>query len=119
MNGLFKDTIEGMWTYALDEYKNLNINYFLYWKMIENACQRGFKKFHLGRSTANSTAVSYKKKWNAIPVQLYWEYIMDDSKPIPELNVDNPKYKLLINAWRRLPLKLTQTVGPYFAKNIP
>ena len=50
-NGIFKDTIEGMWTYSLNEYSNLNPNYFLYWKMIENACERGFKKFHLGRSS--------------------------------------------------------------------
>lgn len=118
-NGLYKDTIEGMWTYSFHQYNNLNINYFLYWKMLENACKRGFKKFHLGRSTKDSPAVQYKKKWNAVPVQLYWEYIMDDNKPLPELNVDNPKYKILINTWRKLPLKLTQTVGPYFAKNIP
>ena len=118
-NGLFKDTIEGMWTYALSEYNHLQPNYFLYWKMIENVCERGFKKFHLGRSTVDSSAVFFKKKWNAIPVQLYWEYILDDSQNIPELNVDNPKYKLFINSWRKMPLKLTQLVGPFFAKNIP
>lgn len=118
-NGLFNDTIEGMWTHSLFEYKKLNVNYFLYWKMIENACERGFNKFNLGRSTADSSAIQFKKKWNAKPTQLYWEYILNNNQSMPELNVDNPKYQKYINIWKHLPLKATQILGPIFAKNIP
>ncbi len=121
-NGLFRDTVEGMWIFALREYARLQTNYFIYWEMIRRACEQGYKKYHLGRSTNETGATFFKKKWNAEPRQLYWEYIMKENggpAQLPELNVDNPKYRLAINTWRRLPLKVTQIVGPLIAKSIP
>ena len=38
---------------------------------------------------------------------------------MPQLNVDNPKYKLAIDIWRRLPLWVTRIVGPPLARVIP
>jgi len=118
-NGLFRDTVEGMWLYSLREYSKLQTNYFLYWEMIKRACQEGYKHFHLGRSTTESGGTFFKTKWNAIPKQLYWEYVLNGSGKLPELNVDNPKYEKAINLWRKLPVRITQLVGPYIAKNIP
>lgn len=117
--GLFGDTVEGMWTYSLREYAKLQTNYFLYWKMIERYCNKGYKLFHLGRSSSESGGIFYKKKWNAELKQLYWEYALNRSNKIPELNVDNPKYQKAINLWRKLPVRVTQYLGPHIAKNIP
>lgn len=118
-NGLFKDTIEGMWTYSLREFARLQTNYFLYWEMIKKACQNGYKIFHLGRSTNETGATFYKSKWNATTKQLYWEYILNNVAELPELNVDNPKYQRAINLWQKLPVKATQFIGPLFSKYIP
>lgn len=119
-NGLFRDTVEGMWTYSLREYSHLQTNYFLYWKMIEKACEGGYKRFHLGRSSTESGAEFFKTKWNAVPHQLYWEYLLSKAgTPLPQLQVDNPKYRLAINVWRRLPVPLTLLIGPPVAKYIP
>ena len=115
----FDDTVEGMWTYSIREFSKLQTNYFLYWKMIERYCNKGYKLFHLGRSSSESGGIFYKKKWNAVPKQLYWEYALNRSNKIPELNVDNPKYEMAINLWRKLPVRITQLVGPHIAKNIP
>ncbi|MBM4340819.1 MAG: FemAB family PEP-CTERM system-associated protein [Deltaproteobacteria bacterium] len=118
-NGLYKDTVEGMWASSVREYVKLQANYFLYWEMIQRACLQGYKWYHLGRSTAESGGEFYKEKWNAIPKPLNWEYILNRSKEIPELNVQNPKYQFAIRTWRRLPLPVTRVVGPILAKNIP
>lgn len=118
-NGLYKDTVEGMWASSIREFAKLQANYFLYWEMIKRACLQGYKWYHLGRSTAESGGELFKEKWNAIPKLLYWEYILNKRKEIPELNVDNPKYQLAIRLWKRLPVGLTQKIGPYLAKNIP
>ena len=119
LNGLFRDTIEGMWTYSLRNYQSLHTNYFLYWEMIKTYSLQGYKYFHLGRSTKDTGSVFFKKKWNAVPKQLYWQYILPENSAIPNLNVDNPKFKFYINIWKNLPVKLTQIFGPPIAKNIP
>lgn len=118
-NGLFRDTVEGMWAASPRQYIKLQANYVLYWEMIRHACLNGFKWYHLGRSSTDSGGTFYKEKWNAFPKQLYWEYVLNKKKSIPELNVNNPKYKLAIQAWRKLPHVFTAKIGPCLAKSIP
>jgi len=117
--GLFKKTVEGMWLSFLRESAKLQTNYFQYWEMIKRACEKGYDEFHLGRSTVEGGGELFKEKWNAIPKQLYWEYILNRCETIPELNVQNPKYQFAIRAWRRLPLPVTKMLGPILAKSIP
>jgi FemAB-related protein (PEP-CTERM system-associated) len=119
LNGLFRETVEGMWAASPRQYVKLQANYCLYWEMIRKACLDGFKWYHLGRSSTDSGGSFYKEKWNAFPKQLYWEYVLNKKKNIPELNVNNPKYKLAIQTWRKLPLALTSKLGPRLAKAIP
>jgi FemAB-related protein (PEP-CTERM system-associated) len=117
--GYNKDTVEGMWLSSLHEYAKLQAGYVLYWEMIRQACEKGYRQFHLGRSTMESGGELFKKKWNATPKPLYWEYILNNSKEIPELNVENPKYQRAIEMWRKLPQNVTNFIGPHLAKNIP
>jgi len=118
-NGYYKDTVEGMWAGTDARFRQLQASYVLYWEMIKDACERGFTHYHLGRSTTESGGESFKKKWNADSRQLYWNYHMPDQRPIPQLNVDNPKYRMAIGIWRRLPTRLTTLIGPPIAKCIP
>lgn len=118
-NGYFNGVVEGMWAGGTAEARPLQANYALYWDMIRDACERGFTRYHLGRSTADSGAEDFKKKWNASAEQLYWYFDRPDGGPMPELNVNNPKYRLAIAAWRRLPLMVTRMVGPPIARAIP
>ena len=118
-DGFHGGTVEGMWAYALREYRKLEPNYFLYWTLIERACQQGLRTFHMGRSTAGSPAAMYKKKWNATARQLYWEYVLGRRRELPSLDVSNSKYRLPIAVWRKMPLRLTRWIGPYLARSIP
>lgn len=118
-NGYFKDTVEGMWAGTSPEHQKLQPNYVLYWEMIRHACENGYKHFHLGRSTVDSNAEQFKKKWNAHAQQLYWQYVLNGRDALPELNVNNPKYRLAIALWKKLPLPVTQGLGPWLARSIP
>lgn len=118
-NGEFNGVVEGMWLGSRPEARPLQAGYALYWDMIRDACERGFSRFHLGRSTVDSGGEGFKKKWNADATQLYWYYHMPRGNPMPQLNVDNPKFRLAIAAWRRLPIKATTIIGPPLARSIP
>jgi lipid II:glycine glycyltransferase (peptidoglycan interpeptide bridge formation enzyme) len=113
------ETAEGLWLGSRAKFRRQYAGYVLYWELIKNACERGLKKFHLGRSKAQSGAEVFKKKWNAYPIQLYWQYVLRTRREIPQLNVDNPKYQLAIRAWQKLPVPVTQVIGPLIARSIP
>ena len=118
-NGHSENTVEGMWAGSPYEYRKLQSNYVLYWEMIKRACEEGYERFHLGRSSVESGGESFKKKWGANTQQLFWQYYLPNGGNIPQLNVKNPKYQLAINAWRRMPLRATQVIGPLIARSIP
>ena len=118
-NGYFNGVVEGMWAGGTSQARPLQANYALYWEMIRDACERGFTRYHLGRSTADSGAEDFKKKWNAHARQLYWYFDRPDGGAMPELNVNNPKYRLAIAAWRKLPYAATRLLGPPIARSIP
>ena len=118
-DGYHAGTVEGMWTYARRDFSGLEPNYLLYWKLIEQACLRGYRVYHLGRSTAGSTAEVFKRKWLAVSKQLYWEYVLRHGSDLPALEVSNPKYRMAMAVWRKLPLKATCRLGPYFSRSIP
>jgi FemAB-related protein (PEP-CTERM system-associated) len=119
LTGHYNGVVEGMWAGARHELRHLDANYVLYWEMLRDACQSGHKLFHLGRSTSQSGAEQFKSKWNAETHQLYWYFHRPDGGPMPQLNVDNPKFKLAIAAWRKMPLWATRLVGPPVARLIP
>jgi FemAB-related protein (PEP-CTERM system-associated) len=119
LSGVFRDTAEGMWLGVREKYRRMYAGYVLYWEILKYASQRGQRKYHLGRSTADSGAEAFKKKWNAYATQLYWHYVVPEGRPVPRLNVDNPKYRLAIDTWRKLPLSVTQAIGPFLARGIP
>jgi lipid II:glycine glycyltransferase (peptidoglycan interpeptide bridge formation enzyme) len=108
-----------MWLGMRSEFRKQMVGYVLYWELIKDACERGYARFHLGRSTAQSGGEQFKKKWNAEAVQLYWQYILRTRTDLPRLNPDNRKYRLAIAAWRKLPVGVTQRIGPLIARSIP
>jgi FemAB-related protein (PEP-CTERM system-associated) len=119
LTGYFNGAVEGLWAGGRAEARPLDANYVLYWEMIRDACARGARTFHLGRSTTQSGSEEFKSRWNAVATQLYWYYFRPDGGELPRLNVTNPKYQLAIRAWRHMPLWCTRRIGPPLARGIP
>jgi serine/alanine adding enzyme len=115
----FKDTFEVPWASSISDYNTLCPNNMLYWEAIRFAIRNGFKKFDFGRSTPHEGTYNFKKQWGAVPVQLCWQYLMASGIRIPDLTPSNPKYKVAIRAWQRLPVPATKILGPMIVRNIP
>jgi len=47
---------------------------------------------------------------------LFYEYYLVRAKKMPDLNPLNPKYKLFINMWKKMPLPLSKGIGPLVSK---
>jgi serine/alanine adding enzyme len=115
----YKDSLEIPWASSLRGYNKLCANTLLYWEIIKFASEKGYMYFDFGRCSLNSGTYHFKKQWGATPRQLYWYYWLPRGERLPELNPANPKYRLLIAVWQRLPLFLTNLFGPCIARSIP
>ncbi|MFZ5574113.1 MAG: FemAB family XrtA/PEP-CTERM system-associated protein [Pseudomonadota bacterium] len=93
-------------------------NDFMYWDLMRRACERGLKVFDFGRSKRGTGAFDFKKNWGFEPTPLYYEYFLVADDAVPEINPLNPKYRLFIEAWKRMPRGLANVIGPHIVKNL-
>lgn len=96
--------------------RDLKGNDFMYWSVMEKACREGVTVFDYGRSTVGSGAYRFKKHWGFEPEPLSYQYFLVGADSVPNLNPSNPRYRFLINAWKRLPLPLAGFIGPSIAR---
>jgi FemAB-related protein (PEP-CTERM system-associated) len=90
-------------------------NDFMYWEVMERARQKGLKIFDYGRSKRGTGAFEFKEHWGFEPEPLHYEYFLVKTKSMPNLSPTNPSYSRAIGLWKRMPLWLTQRIGPRVA----
>lgn len=107
------------WASTLKSANRFNANMWMYRQILSFAITSGCQFFDFGRSTLDAGTFKFKQQWGAEPCQHYWYSILPEDSAPPEINPDNPKLKLLIAAWRRLPVWLSKIIGPLIIKGIP
>lgn len=98
--------------------RDLKGNDFMYWAVMEKACQEGVKVFDYGRSLVGSGAYRFKKHWGFAPEPLAYQYKLVNAEAVPNLNPTNRRYRFLIGAWKHLPLPVAGSIGPPIARLI-
>ncbi|MBE7436676.1 MAG: GNAT family N-acetyltransferase [Anaerolineales bacterium] len=91
---------------------------FLYWSVIENAIEKGFSTFDLGRSLTGSGNDIFKSKWAPGKKPLAYWYWLAPGHELPSLNQKNPKFQFAIAVWKRLPRFIVRLLGPYIIRGL-
>jgi FemAB-related protein (PEP-CTERM system-associated) len=112
----FKDTMLVPWASSLRQYFPKCPNNLLYWEALQYGCAHGCKRFDFGRSSVDSGTYNFKRQWGAEPMQLYWQVLSKNGNHNGHLSADDPKYRVILEAWRRLPLAFTKFLGPHIRK---
>ncbi len=115
----YKNTLEIPWASSLRRYNRFSPNMLLYWEVLKQAIEKGYEVFDFGRGTKEGGTYRFKKQWGGREVQLYWYYALAPGEQLPEINKENPKYQMAIKVWQKLPLWLTNALGPGIVKNLP
>lgn len=115
----YRDRLEIPWASSLRSYNHLQSNMFLYWNCLKFACEEGYRIFDFGRSTSDGPTFKFKQQWGAESIPHYWHYVLRKTQNLPQINPHNPKYRLAITCWQRIPVWLTQWIGPTIAKHLP
>jgi len=115
----YRDKLEIPWASSLRRANPLGVNMYLYRNILRTAIDRGYRYFDFGRSSKDASTYRYKKQWGAIEHPLYWHYWICSGDELPELNPNNPKFKLAVNIWQRLPVAIANRIGPSVVRNLP
>ena len=118
MNFYFRDEVLPYYAGGTPDARKYGAHDYMYWEVMQRAVQRGCRLFDFGRSKAGTGAFSFKKNWGFAPEFLPYEFQLPPGASIPDNNPLNPKYKLFIAAWKRLPLPLANVIGPHIARGL-
>ncbi len=111
--------LEIPWASTIQSANDKNANMWMYRHILSYAIAEGYKFFDFGRSTMGAGTYKFKKQWGALPYQHYWYYVLASGNKKPELNPDNPKFRIFIFMWKLMPVWLTKIIGPQIIKQIP
>lgn len=119
LNYYYGTTMLPFFAGALPAARDVGINNYLYWVMLEQGYGRGFRTFDFGRSKAGTGAFKFKKNFGMQEVPLQYQYDLITAKELPNLNPTNPRYEKVIELWKQLPVDLTKRVGPWISRRLP
>lgn len=91
---------------------------FMYWDVMRRACARGISCFDFGRSKIGTGSFAFKKNWGFAPEALTYGYRLRHLDAVPEINPLNPRYRMFVALWKRLPLGVSKLVGPWIARSL-
>lgn len=119
MNFYFRDEVLPYYGGSTAKARTIKgVNHFMYWELMRRSAAQGYKIFDFGRSKAGTGPYSFKKNFGFEPQALPYEYYLVKSPAVPDLNPLNPKYRLMVNTWTKLPLPVANSIGPFLARSL-
>lgn len=104
---------------ASDErYLHLAPNNLLMWTAIEWGSEHGYQFLDMGRTAReNEGLMEFKRRWgaNEEPLSYYYHPATDGLASTSE---QSPKFRLLTNCWRRLPLGIAGPLGGHLYRHL-
>jgi FemAB-related protein (PEP-CTERM system-associated) len=119
LNFYFRDTVLPHYGCACADLHQTGVSAFMYWRLMQSAAVRGHRHFDFGRSKVGSGSWAFKRGWRMHERPLGYRYLLVRARQMPNLNPTNPRYGLAIRVWKRLPLAITNALGPVLVRNIP
>jgi FemAB-related protein (PEP-CTERM system-associated) len=115
---VFGSEFELTWASSLRELNRLAPNMLLYWSLMEEMIRRHLSVFNFGRCTPGGGTHRFKQQWGGVDQPLPWSQWSAagiGGTPSP----DSAKYRAAVALWRRLPLAVTNLLGPHLSRIIP
>jgi FemAB-related protein (PEP-CTERM system-associated) len=112
----FRDEVLPYYGGGDTEARDSKANDFMYWELMRRSCEKGVRVFDFGRSKVDTGSYRFKKHWGFEPEPLHYKYHLVTATGMPDLSPANPKYRLFIAGWKKLPLPVSQWLGPKISR---
>lgn len=103
---------------SLRAFSHTNANMWMYHRLLLRAIERGSRSFDFGRSSQDSGTYRFKKQWGSQPQPTRWYYHLRYGDMMA-MRPDSPRNRRRVAVWKKLPVWLTQQVGPMIVRGIP
>jgi FemAB-related protein (PEP-CTERM system-associated) len=110
----WRGTVYPYWGGGTRAARAARANELMYYALMRHAAARGCTRFDFGRSKRGTGAFAFKKNWGFDPAPLTYASWGETR----EINPLNPKYRLQVALWRKLPLWLANRLGPPIARGL-
>ncbi|WP_445474209.1 FemAB family XrtA/PEP-CTERM system-associated protein [Methanococcoides methylutens] len=111
----FKDSLITGWGASLSDFLKYAPNQFVYWNCIKYASEKNLLYFDFGRSLQDSGAAAFKSHWGSAKRQLNYCYYPSTKIPL----VPHNEYENFAQIWSKIPLSLTNKIGPMVRRGVP
>ena len=115
---VWRSEFEMTWASALRAHSRLAPNMLLYWSFMQEMIRRGVRTFDFGRCTPGAGTHQFKRQWGGADVPLPWLQWSPRQVTAPP-TPDRPLFRFASAVWRRLPLAVTNQLGPVIARQLP
>lgn len=118
----FRDTVYCTWSGMLREHYDLYPNHLLFWEVLQYGIENGYHQVDLGRSEWDSGSFHFKRHWGAEAQPLYQQTYLNGRGRPPRVGnslEEDAKYRYFVQIWRRLPLAVTEFIGPLLRRRMP
>ena len=116
---LYEDQALPYYGGALREGLQYAVNDFMYWSLMCHVAAAGYRIFDFGRSREGTGPYNFKRHWGFEPEPLPYQYALLAGAKMPNLSPSNPKMRLAVETWKRLPLGVTKLAGPLLTRYLP
>lgn len=114
----YRDHLHPLYAGGTAAARNLNANDYLFFNLMCEALDQGLTQFDFGRSKIGTGSFAYKKYWGFEPRALTYGQRLVHGKKLPDLSPLNPRYKVIIGAWKHLPLGISCALGPRLVRHL-
>jgi FemAB-related protein (PEP-CTERM system-associated) len=118
LNFYFRDEVLPFYGGGVRAARALAANDFMYWEVMRRACERGYRNFDFGRSKVGTGPYAFKRNWGFQPTPIEYQFRLSPGTSMPDLNPLNPRFRMFIAVWKRLPLAFTTRLGPSIVRGI-
>ena len=114
----FNGTVYPYWGGGSRAARALRANERLYFALMGRARARGCTRFDFGRSKTGTGPAAFKKNFGFDPVPLGYATRTAEGAAPREINPMNPRYRMQVALWRKLPLWIANRAGPLIASGL-
>lgn len=114
----WRGTVYPYWGGGTAAARRLRANDRMYFELMRHARARGCTRFDFGRSKVGTGAAAFKKNWGFVAQPLTYYDRVADGAAIRDANPLNPKYRLQVALWSKLPLPIANRIGPWIARGL-